>query len=238
MGTTTKGRWSNLKDYGNPWGVWAKHPDRPVLITPIGETSEGKWQLWSPRETENASKPREDRKLRTYSTFPQAVAGGGRLFGIKGWRYVTVNRMGVWLPDNDSTQAEAGACEKTMSDAWSFTTCGRPAVGDGLCKLHLSVKTRRDDRHEKWKAEWDAADVRHKEESKQRQRSSENERAAQDYVDRLAGYGVKAAVAFDKKSFCHAAVGVQGETVVRMVEEIEMLRRELGLPGLEEEPIR
>lgn len=59
----------------------------------------------------------------------------------------------------------AGFCEETLQprgvyESYHPRTCGRKAVEDGLCSLHLKARRRREAKRDQWKAEQKATGER------------------------------------------------------------------------------
>ena len=58
---------------------------------------------------------------------------------------------------NNATRETAAVCQESVTPKgshWSWShPCGRPVVEDGLCKLHLGVKKRREEKNRRWNDE-------------------------------------------------------------------------------------
>lgn len=158
-----------------------------------------------------------------FATFEDAAAWAKERLGITGWKY---NAKGIYLADNSQPMPEV--CSEIVSGDWSIRVCGKPAKRNGLCGRHATASEKREANHIAWKTKWNA-------EQEADARSRENERSAADYVARLAGYGIKSSIAYDKSRTCHGQVALQGEKAIAIVEELLLLRRELGIP--EDDPI-
>lgn len=246
-------KWKGLNraaGYINPWDVWAKHPDRPATLTPTGQhVIVGKshnWWVSVPRPVDHTPVQGDSgSKGKGFDSFSEAADWAAKRLGVKGWRRVSVNRMAVWLPDDDSDERGCDVHMARDMGRWTeFSTCGRVAVGEisarfkrrpdektaAACQLHITVERKRKERDAAMRAEWTAR-------GEENRREAENRKAAEDYCARLASYGIKADPAEVDGRYT-GAVAIQGETAVRLVEEVDQLRRELGLPPLADEPIR
>ena len=158
-----------------------------------------------------------------FYTFSEAADFAEGQLGITGWRW---NSKGIWVADNSKEIPEV--CEISISRDFSHGTCGKLADRNGLCKTHANASEKREANTIAWQGKWDARKAADK-------RDDDNRRAAEDYVARLLAYRITSTVAYDQQGHCHAAVAIQGEKALAIVEELLLLRRELGIP--EDEPI-
>lgn len=229
-------KWKGLGSkagYVNPYDVWNKHPDRPALLdtTSSAPWSKGdtNWSVTPPR-TDETSKRQE----KGFRTFVDAKAWAAKHLGIKGWTYVSVNRMGVWLPDDDSP--DAAACEVRVhgSGPGSYShRCGRPAVGEvtdwgklvPACNTHVRQQERRAERSRQWREEWDAKTRENEERERQRQ-------VAEEQAERLRAKGFHATVG--KSAEGRWDVLLNGEVALALVDRFELLCREVDIPFDEE----
>lgn len=57
---------------------------------------------------------------------------------------------------SETTKCSAPVNRNGGNSRWpNWEDCGRPAIEDGLCKLHLRVKAQRAKRDEEFRAKWD-----------------------------------------------------------------------------------
>ena len=151
--------------------------------------------------------------------------------GVTGWERISVNRMGAWFPNNDSTDVP---CEITVHrDDWHMSPCGRVALTDEpkiremggdvhACKMHLNGARKRAENSARWKAEWDAK-------GEAREAEKERRKAEEDFAAILRGKGFNVVVG--KGDDKRIGVVFNGEVAVALVEQFELLAREMEIPA-------
>jgi hypothetical protein len=97
----------------------------------------------------------------------------------------------------------------------------RETVEVPLCGVHLAGRRRRQANDEKRQAEWEESRAR-------AQREDQNKQAAQDYCDRIAHYDITAHPAKVDGRY-DGSVAIQGETVMKVIEQLVLLGREMEI---------
>lgn len=170
-----------------------------------------------------------------FNAFDELAAYALKKWGIAKWER---DQFGSYHPAREGVEGEL-PCDVVIGvdqGRWtSFHNCDRIAVGRGdagfqgkdarICKLHVGVNAKREERDRVYREERDAREA-------ERNRSRENEHAEKDACEELAEHGIKATPATGGDGHHHGEVAVRAEDLLALAREVAQYREILGEDAL------